>query len=198
MQNQIEEKISLGAHDSGRKDNLRVYANALTLFRIAIGLPVILALSLQKPDIAWILILLGGFSDFADGALARKSSSTSNWGARLDPLADKILLLGPLIWLASNSIIPIWSVWILITRELIISLWRSNQKEGGPASLGGKIKTTFQFLSVLLMIWPISWGGISLISNLHKLGFYFFWISLILALISAYKYIKIQSKLYPN
>ncbi len=166
----------------------------MTLFRIVIGLPVIIALGSKNLYVAWILILLGGFSDIADGVLARRAGKTSDWGARLDPLADKILLLAPLLWLAKESILPIWSIWVLITRELIISLWRSYQDKGGPASLAGKTKTILQFISILLMIWPNELGGEEFAKFLQILGCYLFWVSLIIALLSAFKYLKIQSK----
>jgi len=198
LQNQITKKSTSGfSEDLTRQNRLRRLANALTLLRIAIGLPVILALSNQRLVIAWFLILFGGITDITDGALARKAGGGSKWGAQLDPLADKILLLAPLLWLVSDSVLPFWSIWLLITRELIISLWRSSQKKGGPASIGGKIKTILQFISILFMIWPNTWGGINIVSNIQKLGWYLFWISLVTALLSALKYLKPQSSYDP-
>ena len=195
MLNQIIDKVKLGDQiDLKRKKRLRVYANALTLFRLAIGLPVIISLSNQNLSLAWFLLFLGGLSDFADGFFARKAGDSSDWGARLDPLADKILILAPLLWLSSNSVLPIWSIWLLITRELIISLWRSSQRKGVAAALSGKIKTTLQFISILLMIWPERWGGLVLAASLQQVGWYIFWVSLFTALVSAVKYLNFKSK----
>ncbi len=170
--------------------NLQRLANSLTLIRATFGIPILIALANQCFYIAWLLILLGGLSDFADGWLARKSGGGTTWGARLDPLSDKILITAPFIWLASEGVVPIWATWLLITRDLLISGWRSQDKEGGPASLVGKSKTTLQFTSILLLIWPISWGGALFTSSLQGLGLWLFWASLFLAITSAYKYFK--------
>lgn len=77
----------------------RRLADGLTVGRAAIGLPLIVALSLGQPALAWWLLLVGGLSDAADGWLARRAGGGSVWGARLDPLTDKILILAPLLWL---------------------------------------------------------------------------------------------------
>ena len=70
--------------------------------RSVAGLPLVLLLQLGQPALAWVLLLLAGLSDAADGWLARRAGGGSSWGARLDPLADKLLLAAPMIWLASN------------------------------------------------------------------------------------------------
>ena len=173
-----------------RRNMIRKLADSLTLFRLFAGLPVVLALSKGYIYVAWILILLAGLSDIGDGYLARKAGGGSLWGARLDPLADKILLCAPLIWLASKDVIPIWATWLLLSRELIVTSWRSSNKKGGPASIGGKVKTIFQFASVLLMTWPINWGEFPFVENLHKTGWYLFWPSLFIAIVSGAKYLS--------
>ena len=171
-------------------------ANSLTVFRAFIGLPLILFLSHEKILLAWIIVILAGISDALDGWFAKLAGGGTIWGSRLDPLADKILICAPIIWLNSKGILPSWSVWLLITRELLISAWRSEQKKGGPASLWGKSKTTLQFISILLMIWPNHVGGIQLATNLNLLGWLIFWPSLLVALSSGFKYINFQSN--PN
>ena len=88
------------------------------------GLPLLLALATDYDALAWWLLLIGGWSDAADGWLARRAGGGSTWGARLDPLADKLLISAPLIWLASEGTLPVWAVWLLLARELLISGWR--------------------------------------------------------------------------
>jgi CDP-diacylglycerol--glycerol-3-phosphate 3-phosphatidyltransferase len=79
-------------------------------------------------------------------------------GARLDPLTDKILISAPLLWLGATDLLPLWAVWLLLGRELLISGWRAGQGSGGPASKAGKAKTILQFASLLLLLWPCDWG----------------------------------------
>lgn len=175
--------------------SMRKLADALTVGRALVGLPLLLALASGHPALAWILLALGGLSDAADGWLARRAGGGSVWGARLDPLTDKILITAPLLWLGARGDLPLWAVWLLLARELLISGWRANQSSGGPASLGGKAKTILQFAALLLLLWPASWGlgvGLSpaLAGWMHGLGWWLFWPSLGLALTSALGYLR--------
>ena len=168
----------------------RRLADGLTVGRAAIGLPLIVALSLGQPALAWWLLLVGGLSDAADGWLARRAGGGSVWGARLDPLTDKILILAPLLWLGAAESLPLWAIWLLLARELLISGWRAGQGSGGPASWSGKAKTILQFASLLLMLWPDGWGPAGAVAALHLAGFGLFWPSLLLALSSAWGYLR--------
>ncbi len=172
----------------------RLLADGLTVARALIGLPLLLALMAGQEGLAWILLMLGGASDWADGALARRAGGGSVWGARLDPLTDKILISAPLLWLGSSGALPLWAVWLLLARELLISGWRAGQSSGGPASLSGKAKTLLQFVSLLLLLWPMGWvmglGGGAIPPLLHATGWWLFWPSLVLALSSALGYLR--------
>ena len=168
----------------------RRLADGLTVGRAVIGLPLIVALAAGWNPLAWWLLLLGGLSDSADGWLARRAGGGSVWGARLDPLTDKILILAPLLWLGAAGSLPLWAIWLLLARELLISGWRAGQGSGGPASWSGKAKTILQFLSLLLLLWPQGWGPEARVGALHSIGFWLFWPSLLLALSSAWGYLR--------
>jgi CDP-diacylglycerol--glycerol-3-phosphate 3-phosphatidyltransferase len=169
---------------------LRQLADGLTLMRALLGLPLIVMLAAGQAPLAWLLLLAGGLSDWLDGQLARRAGGGSVWGARLDPLTDKILISAPLLWLGASGRLPLWAIWVLLTRELLISGWRASESSGGPASLGGKAKTVLQFSSLLLLLWPGAWGGAALVSTLRGLGWWVFWPSLLLALSSALGYLR--------
>jgi CDP-diacylglycerol--glycerol-3-phosphate 3-phosphatidyltransferase len=163
-----------------------------------VGLPLLLALLNGWFALAWILLALGGLSDAADGWLARRSGGGSVWGARLDPLTDKILISAPLLWLGATTHpamvgLPLWAVWLMLARELLISGWRAGQGNGGPASKAGKAKTILQFLALLFLLWPPTWAS-GVAAVLHTLGFLLFWPSLLLALSSALGYLRAASR----
>lgn len=170
--------------------SVRRLADLLTITRAVLGLPLLLALATGWQALAWLLLLLGGLSDAADGALARRAGGGSVWGARLDPLTDKILISAPLLWLAAQGALPLWAVWLLLARELMISGWRAAQGSGGPASWSGKAKTVLQFTSLLLLLWPSGWGSDPLVTWLRWSGWLLFWPSLLLALGSAAGYLR--------
>ena len=177
---------------------LSIIINGLTISRIFLGLPIIIALSKGNNDIFILLILVGGLTDFYDGYLARKYNHQSAFGARLDPLADKILLLGPMIWLVHENLIPLWAIWLIISRELLITSWRSDKSSGGPASIQGKYKTSLQFFSIILLLWPKNWGTIYIINIINKIGYVSFWLALFLTISSAFKYIFNQKASHQN
>ncbi|MCP9927519.1 CDP-alcohol phosphatidyltransferase family protein [Cyanobium sp. CH-040] len=181
-----------GRSAAGFSIRARRLADGLTVARALLGLPLILALGAGQAALAWWLLLLGGLSDGLDGWLARRAGGGSEWGARLDPLTDKILIAAPLLWLAAQPAwpqqLPLWAVWLLLARELLISGWRAGASGGGPASLSGKAKTVLQFTSLLLLLWPPGWQPDP--AALHQLGWWLFWPSLLLALSSARGYLR--------
>ena len=172
--------------------------NGLTISRIFLGLPIIYTLRIGENDIFIFLILIGGLTDFFDGYFARKYNHKSILGAKLDPLADKILLLGPMIWLVHENLVPLWAIWLLISRELLITSWRSNKPSGVPASIQGKYKTALQFTTIILLLWPQDWGDNNTIYILNKIGYISFWICLFLTYSSALKYIFNQKETHQN
>ena len=172
--------------------------NGLTISRILLGLPIIISLRNGNYDVFIFLILIAALTDFLDGYFARKYHHKSVFGAKLDPLADKILLIGPMIWLVHENLVPLWSIWLIISRELLITSWRSDKTTGGPASTQGKYKTTFQFTSIILLLWPKNWGTINTIYIINKIGYISFWIALFLTLSSAIKYIFNQKEAHQS
>ena len=172
--------------------------NGLTISRILLGLPIIISLRNGNNEIFIFLILIAGLTDFLDGYFARKYDHKSVFGAKLDPLADKILLIGPMIWLIHENLVPLWSVWLIISRELLVTSWRSDKTSGGPASTQGKYKTTFQFISIILLLWPKGWGTIHTIYIINKIGYLSFWIAFFLTLSSAIKYVFNQKESHQN
>ena len=172
-----------------RLNDMKIIISGLTISRMIIGLPIILALKSGNNYIFVLLMLIGGLTDFLDGYFARKYHQQSVLGAKLDPLADKVLLLGPMIWLVYERLVPLWAIWLLISRELLITSWRSDKTSGGPASIQGKYKTALQFISIIFLLWPKKWGTVFTIIIINKIGYLTFWICLVIAISSAIKYV---------
>lgn len=77
--------------------------NLITLLRIVILFPLSLFLLNENYEMALLLFVIAGFSDAADGFLAKKFSWVSRFGAILDPLADKALLIVTMAILSYNG-----------------------------------------------------------------------------------------------
>lgn len=124
-------------------------------------------------------------SDGIDGYIARRHGTTSS-GAFLDPLADKVLILGAMFTLVSTGVFWVVPVIIIAAREFIISIYRvlvSGRGISVPASKMAKYKTVFQQLAVAFALLPLTaldatwlWNGC-------------LWIAVVLALVSGGQYL---------
>jgi cardiolipin synthase (CMP-forming) len=95
--------------------------NLLSFARL-LGVPLFLWLLLGPHADGWALtvLMLSGFTDWADGVLARKLNQMSKLGALLDPLADRLYILATLIGLVLRQVIPWWLAAAIIGRDLIL------------------------------------------------------------------------------
>lgn len=129
--------------------------NAITLARLALIVP--LAIALEGGHAMWALGLFAFASgtDWVDGYLARKLNQTSALGALLDPLVDKILVTAALAGLTYQGVIPAWSVTVVLSREFLITGLRAAAINAGivlSASIWGKLKTVTQMAAILLLL----------------------------------------------
>ena len=132
-------------------------ANAVTVVRLAatpILMGLIVALGASWTTVAvWFVIAA---TDGVDGYVARRMGTTRS-GAFLDPLADKVLVLGAMFTLVARDVFPLLPVAIIAAREFIISVYRTVAGSKGvsvPASKMGKWKTFVQQLAVGFALWP--------------------------------------------
>jgi CDP-diacylglycerol---glycerol-3-phosphate 3-phosphatidyltransferase len=132
-------------------------ANAITLARVLM-LPVLIGLivgsgrSWQAFGLWFVLAI----SDVADGWLARRQGVTRS-GAFLDPLADKIIVLGAMAALVAKGIVWWLPVALIAAREVAVSAYRSYVGRRGisvPARLSGKVKTWVQCIAVAMALVP--------------------------------------------
>jgi cardiolipin synthase len=93
---------------------------AITGARLVVA-PAIARLVLDgKYMAALVVFALAAVSDLVDGALARRLHATSELGARLDPIADKALMLATAIPLAAANWLPVWLVGAILVRDVVI------------------------------------------------------------------------------
>ena len=141
-------------------------ANYITMLRILLA-PLLFAMISDQPSgwLVWGLWTVLSFTDGIDGWIARRQGTTRS-GAFLDPLADKVLVLGALFSLVAVDRFPVWPVVIIAVRVIGISLYRSWWGRHGlamPARLSAKWKTLVQSLAVAAVLFPpttdIIWLG---------------------------------------
>lgn len=102
-------------------DRVWTIPNALSAARLVL-LPVFAWLILTERDGAAIVVLMvSGFTDWLDGALARRWGQVSRVGQLLDPLADRLYILSTLLGLAYRDVIPWWLVAALVGRDVVLA-----------------------------------------------------------------------------
>lgn len=155
--------------------------NILSISRIILIFPIILFFEYELYLFSLGTFIVASVTDFLDGYFARKNNLSSEFGALLDLLADKIFISTILVWITFNfeNIIILISAILIISREISISYLRlfiismSKKVDEVKSDFLGKLKTTFQMIGLgFILITPIT-------TNL------IFHVSLVLILISA-------------
>jgi CDP-diacylglycerol--glycerol-3-phosphate 3-phosphatidyltransferase len=134
-------------------------ANFVTITRILVAIPTFALI--RSRGSSWLTVALW-FSitatDSLDGWLARRDGATRS-GAFLDPVADKLIVIGGLAVLADRGVFPWWPVLLIAARELGISLYRSVAGRRGivlPAQRLGKYKAFTQYCAVGFVLLPFT------------------------------------------
>jgi CDP-diacylglycerol--glycerol-3-phosphate 3-phosphatidyltransferase len=168
-------------------DKLATWANAITVGRLLLS-PLMFWAIPNDDQGSWISVSLWFVlcaSDGVDGWIARRHGTTSA-GAFLDPLADKVLVLGAMFTLVGTGVFWVLPVIIIAGREFLISVYRVLVGGKGisvPASKMAKYKTVAQQFAVAFALFPPTaldatwlWNGL-------------LWIAVALALASGAQYL---------
>jgi CDP-diacylglycerol--glycerol-3-phosphate 3-phosphatidyltransferase len=131
---------------------------ALTASRLVLSLLAGALLLAPVPfhvTLAAVSFVVAAATDFFDGRIARARGQTSELGAFLDPLADKLLVYLSFIYLATVGVYPAWVLLVLFARDIAVDSLRGYAAGKGvsmPANVVGKWKSFFQMLSIGLLL----------------------------------------------
>jgi CDP-diacylglycerol---glycerol-3-phosphate 3-phosphatidyltransferase len=132
--------------------------NLLTLIRILLVPVVVVALLGRTPNgdaLAAAVFAVAALTDGLDGYIARSRGSVTTFGKLMDPIADKLLIIAPLVLLVSLGRIAAWVAMVIIAREFAVTALRLVAVERGaviPASALGKLKTASQVIAIFASI----------------------------------------------
>lgn len=160
-------------------------ANLITILRL-IGSPVLLVMIVKNPTTwaaagFWTVL---AFSDGVDGYLARRHGATRS-GAFLDPLADKVLVLGAMFALVAAGRFWVVPVALIAVREVLISIYRTLLGRQGlavPARFSGKVKTVVQEFAVAAALFPVT-------GSHHALAVALLWAAVVITWTSGAQYL---------
>ena len=100
--------------------NIEKIPNLITFLRFFLTIPIIIAILKSFYLLAFILFILASITDALDGWIAKKHKCQTSFGSKIDPLADKILLISCFAALFYNELIPLWLLIIIIIRDMIL------------------------------------------------------------------------------
>jgi len=153
---------------SMNRTSLQHLPNLITLARIALVPVLILLLRDQNYAMALAIFMIAGISDALDGYLAKRLQVQSHFGAVLDPIADKLLLVTAYVMLTVLGHIPFWLTLAVASRDvLIVGGYLLYTSHAGPVmmrpSILSKLNTLLQIALVCLILvkqaagvrWPV-------------------------------------------
>ncbi len=168
----------------------------LTLFRIVL-IPVFVVIAYLPVEWAYtaaaIVFAVASVTDWFDGYLARVMKQESAFGAFLDPVADKLMVVAAIVLIVEvtpSPLIAIPSI-IILSREITVSALREWMAELGTraaikVTFVAKAKTTAQLFSLFLLIYHADIYGLPT----FEIGIAFYYLAAILTLYSMTIYLK--------
>jgi CDP-diacylglycerol--glycerol-3-phosphate 3-phosphatidyltransferase len=132
--------------------------NQLTFLRILLT-PVFLAFLFSANPVlrqlSLLVFIIALLTDWYDGWVARRWGYVTRWGRFLDPLADKVVTSAALIAFIYLDLVPPWTVWVIVVRDIAITLLRSYAEyKGKPFDTTrlAKTKTFLQFVVIYYVL----------------------------------------------
>jgi cardiolipin synthase (CMP-forming) len=137
--------------------------NLITIGRILLVPVVVWAIASREMQIAFLVFLIAGISDGVDGFLAKRLGMTSELGAHLDPLADKVLIVSIYIALGITEAIPRWVVILVVSRDILIVggvmlAWFLGKPIRVKPVLVSKLNTVAQIVFACLVLASLAFG----------------------------------------
>jgi len=132
--------------------------NVLTVLRILLVPVLVVALLDRTPNgdlLAAAVFATASLTDAIDGYLARSRQWVTTFGKLMDPVADKLLVIGALLALVSLGRVAAWVAMVIIAREFAVTVLRIAATQQGvviAAGLFGKAKTVVQVAMVFALI----------------------------------------------
>jgi cardiolipin synthase (CMP-forming) len=138
---------------------MRHIPNALCFLRMLLVVPVAWLLVTDNYRFTLAMFFFAAATDGLDGFLAKRFGWTSELGKIIDPLADKILLVGVFITLAALGVVPVWLAATAVARDVIITagaitykyLFSYGELHGRPTA-ASKLNTLCQIIYLLLVV----------------------------------------------
>lgn len=145
--------------------------NVITFLRLLLIPPIIISLLVAKYRLGFFLFCFAGFTDAIDGYLARRFQWMSRFGAMVDPVADKLLIVLTFLTLGFIGAVPLWLLITVVLRDIVIvaggtiyHFW-IGEYEFKPTWIS-KCNTFLQILLIIVLMFQSAYWQYNLISPL--------------------------------
>lgn len=191
--------------------------NKITLGRIAVTVVLFVYLvatntcggeNFWHPLVAGLLFILAVATDALDGYYARKLGQLSDFGRIADPVADKLIVCGTLIFLSvsdwGRQFVPAWVTVLIVGRELLVTALRGYiESRGIPfgARWDGKVKMILQSIAIpATFLWrfvDLRWGGAEAwaLDGAYWFAMATIWITIAVTITSGVRYVLAAAEL---
>jgi len=157
--------------------------NAIGLLRLAL-IPVFLVLALASDDgtdaLPAVLYAVVAWSDYADGIAARVTGQYSRFGALLDPVVDRLLVIAGVVVCWHFELLPRWALAILVARELVMLV-------AGRAVLRRGVELQINWWG-RWAVWPLMTAIFAGLVGLPTAGEVMLYLGLVLAIVATVEY----------
>lgn len=132
--------------------------NIITISRIIALGPLLWCMWHEQYQTALIITFFAGLSDGLDGFLAKRFGWQGWWGGILDPLADKIMMMGCYAVMAWQQVLPLWLFVLVVMRDVVIVLgatyihFRVGKIKQAKPTFWSKCNTVMQILLLLILL----------------------------------------------
>jgi len=157
-------------------DRVLTVPNLLSVLRL-LGVPLFLYLALgpEYDELALIVLMVAGITDYLDGKLARTLNQASRLGQLLDPVADRLYILSVLVALAIRDIIPVWLAVLLPLRDVLLFVLLPFLRTRGytalPVHFLGKAATASLLYAFPLLLLGDDQGAVADLANVFGWAF---------------------------
>lgn len=137
--------------------------NLITIFRIFMVPLVVWLIVSGQYTVAFVVFVLAGMSDGVDGFIAKRFNQTTELGAYLDPIADKLLLVSIYVSLGFREILAPWLVILVVSRDILIVgafllSWLMDRPVPITPLMISKANTTVQIVLAALVLGGLGFG----------------------------------------
>ncbi|MEM0895412.1 MAG: CDP-diacylglycerol--glycerol-3-phosphate 3-phosphatidyltransferase [Verrucomicrobiota bacterium] len=179
--------------------------NRLTVLRLVLTVVFVAVTAFSWP-FAWttglVIFLVASYTDYLDGAIARKRNLITNFGKLMDPLADKVLVAAALVALVAASEVAAWIVVLILSREFLVTGMRlvaAGEGKVVSADKFGKLKTILQMVAIigfLAYLAIIEFGTI--LPALRLVSEIVLYAALVITCVSGFRYLRANWEVFED